>query len=95
LKDLALGALVVIALLAAFLLAVGVLEIAHRSTCNRLDAERLSHLEPGREHPGPGSIYVIGVGPGSPPSELEEYYAAEAAMENAGCEGTGRQGPGD
>lgn len=94
-KDLAIGALIVLALVAAFFIGVGVLGLFHHSACNRLNDERLSHLEPGHEHPGPGSIYVIGVGTGPPPSELEEYYEAEAAMENAGCEGTGRPGPGD
>lgn len=94
-KDLGIGLLIVIALVGGFFLAIGVLDFFHGSACNRLNAERLSHLEPGREHPGPDSIHVIGVGPGPPPSELDEYYEAEAAMENAGCEGTGRPGPGD
>lgn len=94
-KDLAKGALVILALVAAFLLAVQVLAFFRDSGCDRLDAERLSHLEPGHDTPGPGSIYVIGVGSGPPPSQLEQYYEAEAEMENAGCEGTGRSGPGD
>jgi hypothetical protein len=95
LKDLVMGLLIVLALVAAFFIGVSVLGLFHQTSCNRLDAERLSHLEPGHEHPGPGSIYVIGVGPGPPPSQLDAYYEAEAAMENAGCEGTGRTGPGD
>jgi hypothetical protein len=94
-KDLMLGALVVLALVAAFFIAIGVLQLFHHSACDRLNGERLSHLEPGHDHPGPRSIYVIGVDPGPPPSELDAYYEAEAAMENAGCEGTGRPGPGD
>jgi hypothetical protein len=94
-KDLVVGALIVLALVAGFFIGIRVLGLFHHSACNRLNGERLSHLEPGHEHPGPGSIYVIGVGPGPPPSELDEYYEAEAAMENAGCEGTGRPGPGD
>jgi hypothetical protein len=37
-----------------------------------------------------------GVGPGPPPSEIVAYFEAEAAaMENAGCPGTGKPGPGD
>jgi hypothetical protein len=35
-----------------------------------------------------------GVGPGPPPSEIVAYFEAEAAaMENAGCPGTGKPGP--
>lgn len=84
-KDLVLGALVILALLATLLAAVGVLRILHRSACDRLNAERISHLEPGHDTPGPGNIYVIGVGPGPPPSELTEYLEAVAAMERNGC----------
>lgn len=94
-KSFVLELLVVLGILAAFFTAVGVLAMLRHSTCGRLDAERLSHLEPGHIHPGPGSIYVKGVGPGPPPSELVAYYEAEAAMENAGCSGTGKPGPGD
>jgi hypothetical protein len=93
-KDLLKGSLVVLALIAAFFLAVGLLSLMRNSACDRLNDARLQHLEPGHEEPGPGSLYVIGVGTGPPPSQLEEYYAAEAEMENAGCEGTGRPGPG-
>ncbi|MGZ8662532.1 MAG: hypothetical protein ACXWYI_10690, partial [Actinomycetota bacterium] len=84
-KDLLLGALVVLALVAAFFLAIGVFALFSHSACDRLDAERVSHLDPGHDRPGPGSIYVIGVEPGPPPSELRQYYEAEAAMERAGC----------
>lgn len=94
-KDLTKSLLVILAVLAAFFAAVGVLSFLRQSECDRLNAERISHLEPGHEHPGPDSIYVKGVGPGPPPSELDQYYEVEAAMENAGCEGTGRTGPGD
>ncbi len=80
------GALVILALLATFFVAVGVLSILRDSACDRLNAERISHLEPGHDTPGPGSIYVKGVGPGPPPSELMEYLEAAAAMERAGCE---------
>jgi hypothetical protein len=94
-KDLAKSFLVVLALLAALLAAAAVLTLSRHSACGRLNDERLSHLEPGHAHPGPDSIYVKGVGPGPPPSEVVAYYEAEAAMENAGCPGTGRPGPGD
>jgi hypothetical protein len=86
LKRTAKGALVLLGLAAAFLLWVGVLTYARHASCDRLNAERLSHLEPGHDTRGPGSIYVIGVGPGPPPPEITEYWEAEAAMERAGCE---------
>jgi hypothetical protein len=89
------GVLVIVALFAGFFTIVGGLSLLNRSTCNRLNQERLSHLEPGHIHPGPASIYVKGVGPGPPASELDQYYEAEAAMERAGCPWTGRPGPGD
>ena len=89
------GVLVILALLAGFFTAVGLLTLSNRSTCNRLNETRLNYLEPGHFHPGSRSIYVKGVGPGPPPSELDQYYEAEAAMEQAGCPGTGRPGPGD
>jgi hypothetical protein len=84
-KDLMKGALVLLALLAAFFVAAGVLAILRQSACDRLDAERVSHLEAGHDAPGPGSIFVKGVGPGPPRSELQEYLEAEAAMLRAGC----------
>lgn len=80
------GALVVLALLVGFLVATGTLSLLRGSACDRLNAERLSHLEPGHDMPGPGSIYVKGVGPGPPPSEIIEYLEAAAAMQEAGCE---------
>lgn len=76
--DLMKGALVILALLVAFLVAVGVLSLLRRSTCERLDAERISHLKPGHTSPGPGSINVK-------PDELMQYLEAAAAMERAGC----------
>lgn len=94
-KDFTKGVLVLLALLAAFFTVVGVFSILSQSACDRLNEVRLSHLEPGHDSPGPGSIYVKGVGPGPPPSQLSQYFEAEAAMEKAGCEGTGRSGPGD
>ena len=84
-KDLLKGMLVLVAVVAAFFVVVGVLTLMRESSCDRLDAARVEHLEPGHDTPGPGSIYVIGVGPGPPPSELFEYLEAEAEMERAGC----------
>ena len=85
-KELLKGSLVLVALAVAFVVWIGVLNYTRQRTCDRLDAERLSHLEPGHDTRGPDSIYVIGVGPGPPPSELREYDEALAAMERAGCE---------
>jgi len=85
-KGLAKGAFVLLALAAAFLVWVGVLTILRHSACDRLNAERISHLQPGHETRGPGSIYVIGVGPGPPSSQIMQYWEAEAAMQRAGCE---------
>lgn len=84
-KELLKGVLVIVALLATFFVVVGVLTLTRQSACDRLDAARVAHLEPGHDTPGPGSIYVIGVGPGPPPSQLFEYLEAEAEMERAGC----------
>ena len=84
-KDLLKGMLVLLALVAVFFALVGVLALTRQSSCDRLDEARVEHLEPGHDTPGPGSIYVIGVGPGPPPSELFEYLEAEAEMERAGC----------
>jgi hypothetical protein len=84
-KELLKGVLVLVALVATFFVVVGVLTLMRESSCDRLDAARVEHLEPGHDTPGPGSIYVIGVGPGPPPSELFEYLEAEAEMERAGC----------
>jgi hypothetical protein len=80
------GALVLLALAAAFFVWVGVLALMRQASCDRLDAERISHLEPGHITRGPGSIYVIGIEPGPPPSQITEYWEAEAAMERAGCD---------
>ena len=85
-KDLMKGLLILVALAAAFLAVVGFLSITRQSSCDRLDAARAAHLESGHDSPGPGSIYVRGVGPGPPPSELREYLEAEAEMLGAGCE---------
>lgn len=78
--------LLLVAIVAAVFAAMGVLAFFRHTACDRLDAERVSHLEPGHDTPGPGSIYVIGVGPGPPKSQILEYLEAEAAMTRAGCE---------
>jgi hypothetical protein len=85
-KDVMKGLLILLALVAALLAAAGFLAITRQSSCDRLNAVRVSHLEPGHDSPGPGSIYVKGVGPGPPPSELQQYLEAEANMLRAGCE---------
>ena len=54
-KALAKGALVLLALAVAFFAWAGVLRVMHQRSCDRLDAERLSHLEPGHHTRGPGS----------------------------------------
>jgi hypothetical protein len=85
-KELAKGALVLLAIAAAFLAWAGVLSLLRGSSCGRLEAERISHLEPGHVTRGPDSIYVKGIAPGPPPSEITEYWEAVSAMQNAGCE---------
>lgn len=85
-KELAKGALVLLALAAAFLLWLGVLSLLNNSTCDRLDAERISHLQPGHVTRGPDGIYVKGIEPGPPPSEITEYWEAVSAMRGAGCD---------
>jgi hypothetical protein len=78
--------LLLVAIVAAVLAVAGVLSLLRHSACDRLDAERVSHLEHDHDTPGPGSINVIGVGPGPPRSQIFEYLEAEAAMTRAGCE---------
>jgi hypothetical protein len=85
-KELAKGGLVLVGLAVAFLLVIGVLAEMRQGACDRLNEVRVSHLEPGHDTRGPGSIYVIGVGPGPPRSEITEYWEAEAAMLNADCD---------
>ena len=55
--------LLLLAIVGALVVAVGVLSLLRTSACDRLDADRVAHLEPGHDTPGPGSINVIGVGP--------------------------------
>ena len=85
-KELAKGGLVLLALAVAFAFAVGLLGLSHQRTCDRLDAQRVSHLLPGHETRGPGSIYVIGISPGPPPSQIIQCWEDEAAMKRAGCD---------
>ena len=82
-KDRFLSFLVVIAVVAAFFVAVGVLDLLKHRSCDRLDAERVSHLLPGHDTNGPASIYVRGIG--TDRSEITEYLIAVSAMERAGC----------
>jgi hypothetical protein len=85
LKELAVGALIVIALIGMLFAAIGALSFLRNVSCDRLDEARVAHLEPGHDTPGPGSIHVIGVGPGPPPSHIVAYLEAEAEMTRAGC----------
>ena len=94
LKDTLAGLLIVVALAGAFFAVVGVVSLLRGSSCDRLNDARVAHLEPGHETPGPNSIYVRGVGPGPPPSELDAYLEAEAEMHKAGCDVPGAILPG-
>jgi hypothetical protein len=78
--------LLLLAIVGALFAAMGTVTFLRHTACDRLDAERVSHLEPGHDTPGRGSINVIGVGPGPPRSQIFEYLEAEAAMTRAGCE---------
>lgn len=84
-KEIALGGLIVLALALAVLLAYGALTMLQGRSCDRLDAERISHLQPGHTTRGPDGIYVIGIEPGPPPSQIMEYWEAVSAMNEAGC----------
>jgi hypothetical protein len=79
----------------AFFAVIGVLGLLRDSSCGRLDALRVAHLQPGHDTPGPNSIYVKGIEPGPPPSELEAYLEAEAKMHEAGCDVPGALLPSD
>lgn len=61
------------------------LSLLRDSSCGRLDAIRVSHLQPGHDTPGPHSMFVKGIEPGPPPSELEAYLETESDMHKAGC----------
>ena len=78
--------LLLLAIVSTLFVAIGVLSLLRGSACDRLDAERLAHLEPGHDTPGPGSINVVGVGPGPPKSQIIAYLEAESAMMQAGCD---------
>jgi hypothetical protein len=84
-KDLWKGLPILVGLAVAAFVWVGCLTMLRHSSCNEMDAARISHLEPGHDTAGPGSIYVIGVGPGPPKSQILEYLEAEEAMRRAGC----------
>jgi hypothetical protein len=74
------------AILASLFIAIGAFTFFRDSACDRLDAERIAHLEPGHDTPGAGSVNVIGVGPGPPESQIIAYLEAEQAMVRAGCD---------
>ena len=82
-KDRLMSFLVFVAVIAAFFVALGVLALLKHRSCDRLNAERVSHLQPGHDTAGPGSIHVKGVG--TDRSEITEYLEAVAAMDRAGC----------
>ncbi len=94
-KDFAKGLLVLVGVLVAFFVVIGVLSLLRDSSCGRLDALRVAHLQPGHDTPGPNSIYVKGIEPGPPPSELEAYLEAESNMRAAGCDVPGGLLPSD
>ena len=52
-KDRLLSFLVVIAVIAALFVAVGILALLKDKSCDRLDAQRVSHLQPGHDAAGP------------------------------------------
>lgn len=94
-KDVGKGLLVVAGVLVAFFVVIGALSLLRGSSCGRLDALRVAHLKPGHDTPGPDSIYVKGIEPGPPPSELDAYLEAEANMHKAGCDVPGALLPSD
>jgi hypothetical protein len=84
LKDGLANALVLLAIIAAFFIAVGALALSRDASCDQLNEERIAHLEPGHDTPGPGVTYVLGRG--EDVEQLTLYYEAVSAMERAGCE---------
>ena len=84
-KSVGFGLLIVLAVVAALFVGVGVLTFLRGVACDRLDAKRIVFLEPGHTTPGPHSIYVKGVGPGPPKSQIIPYLEAEAEMQRSGC----------
>jgi hypothetical protein len=94
-KELVKGLLILVGVLVAFLALTGGLSLLRDSSCGRLDAVRVSHLQPGHDAPGPDSIYVKGIDRGPPPSELDAYLEAESEMHKAGCDVPGALLPSD
>jgi hypothetical protein len=84
LKDGLANALVLLAIVLAFFIAVGVLALSRDASCDHLDEERVAHLEPGHDTPGPGVTYVLGGG--DDVEQLTMYYEAVSAMQRAGCD---------
>jgi hypothetical protein len=94
-EEFAKGLLVLVGILVAFFVVIGLLSHLRHSSCGRLDALRVAHLQPGHDTPGPNSIYVKGIEPGPPPSELDAYLEAESEMHKAGCDVPGAILPSD
>ena len=94
-REFAKGLLVLVGVLIAFFVVIGLLSLLRDSSCGRLNALRVAHLQPGHDTPGPNSIYVKGIEPGPPPSELEAYLEAESEMHQAGCDVPGAILPSD
>lgn len=82
-KDKVLGLLVLLAIVGAFFVVMGVLGLLKNSSCDRLDAERVSHVKPGHDTPGPGNTHIKGFG--TDRSEYTAYYEAVSRMAQAGC----------
>jgi hypothetical protein len=83
LKGGVLWVLIVLAIVGGVVaLASGLGYLKDRS-CDRLNAARIAHLMPGHLQPGPGSIYVKGIG--TDQSEILDYLEAEAEWKRAGC----------
>jgi hypothetical protein len=76
--------LLLIAIVVAFFAVVGTLSLTRDRSCDRLEAEIRSYLEPGHDSPGPDYIYVRGVG--TDHSQLREYLDAQGALIGAGCD---------
>ena len=94
-REFAKGLLVLAGVLIAFFVVIGLLSLLRDSSCGRLDALRVAHLEAGHDTPGPNSMFVKGIEPGPPPSELEAYLEAESDMHQAGCDVPGGLLPSD
>jgi hypothetical protein len=77
------NALLLVAIVVAFFAIIGSLSLIRDRACDRLEAEMLSYLEPGRDSPGSDYIYVRGVG--TDRSRLREFLDAQGAWIGADC----------